>query len=93
MIFQGSTHFKKDQITYYKYVQFNVFLLYQYLSKVRRKGKKKRREGGREGRKERRREGKKKGREEGGEGGERGEGRVSHFSLAKFPLYHTFYYH
>ena len=54
-----STHFKKDQITYYKYVQFNVFLLYQYLSKVRRKGKKKRREGGREGRKERRREGKK----------------------------------
>ena len=28
MIFQVSTYFKKDQITYYKYVQFNLFLLY-----------------------------------------------------------------
>ena len=57
MIFQVSTYFKKDQITYYKYVQFNLFLL--YLNIYQKEGDNERRKGGKEGEKEERKEGEK----------------------------------
>lgn len=63
MIFQVSTYFKKDQITYYKYVQFNVFLL--YLNIYQKEGEKERRKGGKKGEKEERNEGEKEREKEG----------------------------
>ena len=58
-----STYFKKDQITYYKYVQFNVFLL--YLNIYQKEGEKERRKGGKKGEKEERNEGEKEREKEG----------------------------
>lgn len=52
MIFQVGTYFKKDQIIYYKYVQFDVFWL--YLNICQKEGKKERRKGGKKGEKEER---------------------------------------